>query len=186
MSDPIATVQYRAATPADVEAIAELHTRSWRRAYRGNFPDRFLDGDLLSNRREVWRTRLDPGSDRQFVSVAVDGSRLAGFVCAFGAEDPKWGSFVDNLHVSEDHSRKGIGSTLMRQAGAWLASFHAQCGIYLCVWEKNQSARRFYEGLGAENAGVVERTNNSGGSSPNCRYVWSSPSRLCVPGPSSR
>lgn len=171
-------MQYRGAEPADADAIASLHTQSWRRTYRGNFPDHFLDGDLLSNRREVWRARLDCSTNDQFVCVAADGAQLAGFLCAYGYEDPEWGCLIDNLHVSEDYARSGIGAALMRRAGNWLASTYGRRRVYLWVWEKNEVAKRFYEGLGGENAGTIERQNNSGESSRNCRYVWSGPDVL--------
>ena len=132
----------------------------------------------MSNRRGVWRARLDRSTNGQFVCVATNDVKLAGFICAYGDEDPEWGSLIDNLHVSDDCARKGIGAALMRRAGNWLASNYGQCRVYLWVWENNDVARRFYEGLGGENAGTVDRQNNSGESSRNCRYVWSGPDVL--------
>ena len=44
--------------------------------------------------------------------------------------------------------------------------------------EANAPARRFYERLGASNAGVVEKQDPAGGSAPNCRYVWKNPQYL--------
>ncbi|MFB3112043.1 MAG: GNAT family N-acetyltransferase, partial [Gemmatimonadales bacterium] len=73
--------------------------RSWRQNYRGAFSDAFLDGDLPGERLRVWRERLDHPPGNQFVQLAIDGANLVGFVCAYGAHDPEWGSLVDNLHV---------------------------------------------------------------------------------------
>ena len=173
---------YRAAELADAEAIARLHTESWRRTYRGNFPDHFLDGDLLSNRLEVWQERLGRSPNQQFVCVATDGASLAGFLCVYGGDDPEWGSLVDNLHVANLHSGKGVGSNLMRQAGSWLSSSYGHCGVYLWGWEVNETARRFYERLGAANAGALQVVHNSGATSRNCRYVWPSPDGLAETG----
>jgi len=168
-------VQYRIATPADAEAIAEVHTKSWRRTYRGNLRDEFLDGDLMANRRLVWRERLGRLQSHQFVCVAAFETHIAGFVCAYGGQDPEWGSLIDNLHVAHSHQREGIGLALMRHAGAWLVSFYGLCGVYLWVWEANAAARRFYESLGASNSGTVERENTGGGTARYCRYVWPGP-----------
>ncbi len=51
-------LEYRLATAADADAIAELHARSWRENYRGAYRDEFLDADLVAERRGVWRERL--------------------------------------------------------------------------------------------------------------------------------
>jgi len=91
----------------------------------------------------VWRERLDRPADDQLVQLAVEGARLAGFVCAYAAHDARWGSFVDNLHVARDFQRHGIGSALMRQAGAWLDPRCPELGVYLLVLEVNARARHF-------------------------------------------
>ena len=167
-------IEYRSASSSDAESIASLHARSWRENYRGSFTDAFLDGDLPGERLRVWRDRLDRPADDQFVQLAVDGTRLAGFVCAYADHDPRWGSFIDNLHVSAASRRTGIGAELMRQAGAWLARRHPELGVYLLVLEANASARRFYERLGARNAGVSTMETHGGAVVRSCRYTWPS------------
>ena len=72
-------VHYRAAMRADAERIALLHADSWRRTYRGSYRDTFLDGDVVTNRLEVWGSRLADEREDQFVYVAETGSRLLGF-----------------------------------------------------------------------------------------------------------
>jgi len=165
-------IEYRPANPLDADAIASLHARSWRENYRGAFSDAFLDGDLLGERLRVWRERLDHPAGNQLVQLAVDGANLVGFVCAYGAHDPEWGSFVDNLHVATASKRNRIGSSLMRQAGAWLASRYPDLGVYLLVLEVNSSARRFYERLGGRDAGVSTMETHGGAVVRSCRYAW--------------
>jgi ribosomal protein S18 acetylase RimI-like enzyme len=165
-------IECRPARPSDAEAIAYLHARSWRENYRGAFHDAFLDGDLPEERLRVWRERLDHPPGNQLVELAVEGTNLAGFVCAYGAHDPRWGSLVDNLHVAHAFKRNGIGSVLMRQAGAWLASRYPELGVYLLVLEANASARRFYERLGAHNAGASPMETHGGAVVSSCRYTW--------------
>jgi GNAT superfamily N-acetyltransferase len=181
---PPGVVTYRVATVDDVDGIAALHASSWRRTYRGSFPDAFLDGDLAAERRGVWRERLGRQRADQFVCVAVVEGQVAGFVCAYGGEDPRWGSLIDNLHVAPDHRREGVGCALMRRAGAWLASSYGGCGVYLWVLEANTGARRFYERVGALDAGTEEVENPSGATARSCRYVWPTPDLLAeIPEP---
>jgi ribosomal protein S18 acetylase RimI-like enzyme len=176
-------VKYRVATPDDADGIAELHATSWRRTYRGSFPDAFLDGDLVAERRGVWRERLGRHRANQFVCVAVVERQVAGFVCAYGGAHPGWGSLIDNLHVAPDHRREGVGRALMRRAGAWLVSSYGGRGVYLWVLEANTGAPRFYEKLGAVDAGTADVENPSGGTARSCRYVWRRPDALAgLPG----
>lgn len=165
-------VIYRRAQPGDAEAVAMLHARSWRENYRGALSDAFLDGDLPGERLGVWVERLRDPLPSQFVQLAVDGTSLRGFVCAYGAHDSQWGSFVDNLHVVAGSKRSGIGSSLMRQAGAWLSGHYPGLGVHLWVLEANSTARHFYEQLGARNAGVFTTETHGGAMVRSCRYAW--------------
>jgi GNAT superfamily N-acetyltransferase len=174
------SIEYRLAQPSDAEAIAQLHARSWRENYRGAFLDAFLDGDLPGERLGVWRERLDRPAGNQLVVVAVAGASLLGFVCVYGAHDPQWGSLVDNLHVGHAAKRNGIGSVLMRRAGAWLADRYTEQAVYLWVLEGNAPARRFYERVGGRNAGVSTTETHGGARVQSCRYVWPRPGLLAT------
>lgn len=171
-------IAYRLAQPSDADAIALLHTESWRTHYRGSFSDAFLDGELPAERIRVWRARLARPAENQVVQLALDGAALSGFVCAYGAHDPRWGSLIDNLHVAVAAKRRGIGAALMRRAGAWLASRHGQVPVYLLVLEVNTAARRFYERLGGRCAEVATMETHGGTLVRSCRYIWSRPTQL--------
>jgi len=171
-------LEHRPATPFDAETIAHLHARSWRENYRGAFLDAFLDGDLCGERLRVWRERLDQPASNQFVQVALDRTHLVGFICAYAAHNPQWGSLIDNLHVAHAFKRSGVGSTLMKHAAAWLVSRYPDLGVYLLVLEVNVSARRFYERLGGRNSGVSTMETHGGAVVRSCRYTWSRPALL--------
>jgi ribosomal protein S18 acetylase RimI-like enzyme len=111
------------------------------------------------------------------VQLAVEGADLAGFVCAYGAQHPEWGSLIDNLHVARARKRSGIGAALLERAGAWLHAEYPGQPVHLFVLEMNAAARRFYEKLGAENQGV-STMQTQGGLVRSCRYAWPSPAQL--------
>jgi ribosomal protein S18 acetylase RimI-like enzyme len=171
-------MQFREAQHSDVAAIARLHANSWQQTYRGMMPDAFLDGDVVANRLQLWNDRLANDRPDQFVCLAEDGANLVGFICAIGNEDPVWGSFIENMHVAQAYKRQGIGTELMQAAAVWLKVRHADLGVYLWAIEANDGARRFYERLGGENVGTLDRLDPAGGSAPNCRYVWANPEAL--------
>jgi ribosomal protein S18 acetylase RimI-like enzyme len=173
----------REARPEDAESIALLHTDSWRRTYRGMMSDEFLDGGALTNRRQVWRERLNGANGKQFVCVAEHDGGIGGFICAFADGDPSWGSYIDNLHVAQRLHRRGVGRALMASAGEWLCRVQPDRGVFLWVMEANAAAREFYHRLGARNAGTVQLEDPSGGRAPNCRYVWADPRLLTKDAP---
>jgi ribosomal protein S18 acetylase RimI-like enzyme len=174
-------LRYRPANHSDAPGIAALHAENWRRAYRGNFRDDYLDGDIFSERQSVWNARLGDPVSNQYVCVATQDARIVGFVCAFGSHDCEWGSFIDNLHVDTQLQRSGIGSALMQQAGAWLSSKFPEERVFLLVWEFNP-AQVLYERLGGCNSGIVEVENPGGGVGRYFRYFWERPSQLVGPG----
>jgi predicted N-acetyltransferase YhbS len=105
-------VQYLDATDRDADSIAALHADSWRRHYRGAYLDSYLDGDVVTNRQEVWRSRLAQPRTGHFTVVARHGDEVLGFAHTLVDEEPLWGSLLENLHVTSHLKRCGIGSHL--------------------------------------------------------------------------
>jgi len=162
----------RPAKIEDAKSIALLHAESWRVAYRGIFRDEFLDGDVVQDRNDVWRQRFAAPKDNQIVLVAEESQELSGFVCAFGNEDQKWGTFIDNLHVRKSSNRQGIGTRLMREIAHWSHQHYPGAGLYLSVLEANVAARRFYAALGATNQEARLWEPPGGGEVVELHYVW--------------
>jgi ribosomal protein S18 acetylase RimI-like enzyme len=167
------TVTLRAATPADAPTIAALHAESWRFAYRGAYSDAYLDGDVFQDRIRVWNERLSSPPPNQYVILAEDGDVVVGFVCAYGADDKKWGTLVDNLHVRPNRHGQGIGRRLLAAVANWCCTEHAGNGLYLWVLDQNARALAFYQHLGAKDVGTKTSVPPGGGSTVARRYVWS-------------
>ncbi|MCQ4214603.1 GNAT family N-acetyltransferase [Streptomyces longispororuber] len=138
----------RPAGPADAEAVALLHADSWRRHYRGAYVDAFLDGDVVADRRAVWTARLGAEPAHGVTVLAEDAAGLVGFVHVVLDHDGRWGSLVDNLHVTNDRRRGGTGTVLLGRAAAAVAERAAGPALYLWVQEQNEAARRFYRAMG--------------------------------------
>src|SRR5262245_66039307 len=102
-------MRYRQATHADTVTIATLHAEGWQATYRGAYRDEFLDGGVVEDRLRVWGDRLSAPPPNQFVVIAEDEGRVLGFACAYGREDPRWGTLLDNIHVRRDLHRQGTG-----------------------------------------------------------------------------
>lgn len=164
----------RQADQDDAESIALLHATSWRRAYRGMLRDEYLDGDVIPDRISVWENRLNAPKNNQLTLLAENEGEIIGFVCAFGNEDSRWGTFIDNLHVRYENKRQGIGRRLMQEVARWSLKQYPDAGLYLGVLEKNYPARQFYESLGAKNQETTQWEPPGGGLVNNLLYVWSS------------
>jgi ribosomal protein S18 acetylase RimI-like enzyme len=151
------TLLFRQAKPEDASRIADLHTHSWRTAYRGLLPDAYLDGPLLQERQAHWATILPQVQADDFVLLAETGDRLAGFIAVWCHETSKTsdvhgnypGLFVDNLHIDPEGRGKGLGRQLLLKT-----LVHAQTlpdlgpSLWLWVMAKNARALGFYQALG--------------------------------------
>jgi GNAT superfamily N-acetyltransferase len=175
-------LQFRFASRSDAEAIAALHTDSWRRHYRGAYSDAFLDGDVVADRVAVWGDRLREPDPRCQTILAEGGCGLIAFAHTVFDDDPTWGALLENLHVASGHKRRGVASQLL----ALTAPAVIERGTRLYVWvlEQNVDARDFYEARGARfvdqalaspPGGVASRLY---GSPVKLRYAWADPTVL--------
>lgn len=165
-------ITYREAISEDAEQIAHLHSLSWQQTYRGILSDKFLNGPVLENRREIWQKRLKKPSLTKYVFVAESGKAICGFVCAYANEDSVWGTLLDNLHVHQAQKSRGVGTRLIQLAARWAYAKNSASGFYLWVLSQNTSARKFYENLGAVNQELVSQESPDGGVWDAYRYVW--------------
>jgi GNAT superfamily N-acetyltransferase len=103
-------------------------------------------------------------------------------------EDPTWGAFLDNLHVTHGLKGRGIGTRLLTLTRDAVRDWSASSGLYLWVLEQNSDARAFYAAQGAT---CVERGDvpppggdpaRLTGKPMGLRYAWragrEAPSRL--------
>ena len=164
-------MRIRPALADDVDSIATLHAESWRTTYRGQYGDAFLDGPVFDDRLTAWSARFASPAANQRVIVA-EGDHVVGFACAFGDDDERWGTLLDNLHVDASRKRSGIGTQLIREMAMWARGEDASHRLYLWVLEANAPARRFYERLGATNVERREFEPPGGGTSVTLRYAW--------------
>ena len=164
---------FRLATTQDIERIAQLHAQSWKTAYRGLLSDEYLDHRVEADRLTVWNERLRNPAANQWTLVAEnENSELSGFVCAFGNKDPRWGTYIDNLHVHPTLKGRGLGRQLMQQVAEWSISTYQQPKIHLLVLNDNNPAKIFYERVGGQCQETFTEMGHDGHDIRVCRYVW--------------
>jgi GNAT superfamily N-acetyltransferase len=166
------TLVIRPARPADAASIGELHAKSWIETFGNVLSDEYRSGAIFEDRESIWRKRLSAPAANQFVIVAEEDGRLAAFACAYGADDERWGTLLDNLHVHSAWQGRGLGKSLLIGVADWCAAEYPEVGLYLVVLEQNSRARAFYGKLGAADVGGETWVPPGFLEAPSRRYAW--------------
>lgn len=146
-------VRVRAADTGDADELASVHLESWRWAYRGLLPDRYLNRLRQEELAARWWRRLAADDAEEAILVVEHDERLAGFV-TFGPrrDDPSWLGYsgeVFMLYLAPELVGNGLGRRLLESAFEDLARVRCH---WVVVWvlAKNERARRFYERAGMQ------------------------------------
>ena len=146
----------RNAVPEEARAIAEMHVRAWRAAYKNIIDDKMLaELDPVEQAGDL----TDPGSGylvtpdkRVAVFVAEDGGTITGWVSVGPARDKNFSEDAElyAIYVDPDHLNKGIGTQLFNAAARHVTD-QGFNSIYVDVLAANQQGCCFYERMGAQN-----------------------------------
>ncbi len=167
-----AAVTFRAAVPADADAIAQVHVASWQIAYRGIVPDDHLDGLDWRERSTVRRGQLERAADEGVrIHVAVKEGALVGFVAAGPERDADRSAppraEIYALYLEPAAWDQGIGRDLLSRA---IADVPADTAVVLWVLEGNARGRAFYERQGFRADGARASITLGGKDFPELRY----------------
>lgn len=146
----------RPAKTDDAPALADVHVRAWRAAYRGVMPDEAVDRLTVEERLGLWNTWLAQDAPA-LVGVADDGS-VAGFAVTGAEHDGAFGrpplgpsergrGELWVINVAPEHWGRGVGPVLLDAATEQLRRQGYDRAV-LWVVEGNGRARRFYEKAG--------------------------------------
>jgi GNAT superfamily N-acetyltransferase len=153
-------MEVRPTRTEDLAQIAELHVRSWQRAYRGLIPQDYLDGldpaPSLEGRTRALR-ELDWARGGHL--VVADGTTILGFA-QFGptrdADDSAAAvGEIYAIYLHPDAWGEGNGRELMAASLGYLARASYQQAT-LWVLDSNARARRFYEAAEFSADGAVK------------------------------
>lgn len=157
--------QTRPAVAADLPRLAELVLETWRRAYAGVVPPRFLADLDVRRIRERWEHHL---LVNEFSIVATVQSDVVG-VCSGGAirdavgVQPTCGEFY-SINIDPRYWRRGLGALLLSNGVTSLqASGYRDAALWTMA--DNRRAKSFYASQGWFRDGG-ERTTSSLTGSP--------------------
>lgn len=166
----------RIATARDAQSIAELHIASWQQNYTNALNANYLNNIAPAERKALWAQRFAQPQANQQVFVAENSSELVGFACVYHNYNPKWGAYLDNLHVASQCQGLGVGKQLLQAVASWCLTQNnsANAGMCLLVNRNNTNAQAFYLHLGARNAEQSVWHAPDGSDVPTFWFVWDS------------
>ncbi len=158
-AEPAELALVRAAAPADVPALAEVHVASWRSTYQGLLPSTYLEASTIPRRCSFWQQML-VRPDRISL-VAEDRQAVVGLALAGPTITPELGfeGELFALYLLPGHQRRGFGRALLE---ASRAALYAQGCRRMMLWVlAGNSARHFYRRMGGRL--IAERTEDFAG-----------------------
>jgi ribosomal protein S18 acetylase RimI-like enzyme len=175
-------------TRADIDAVAEVHVRSWQSAYAGLIPRSYLDRLDVARNADRRRELFGDGTGTVENLVAEDRTgTVAGWACLGPYRDDEGvGGDMEHdgelyaIYVHPERVGAGIGRALTEAVTA-RATARGFPWLRLWVLEGNASARRFYERAGFAPDGGAEPFTVEGVDVPELRYAM----RLAPPGESA-
>ncbi len=129
----------RAASPADVPGIAQVHVDSWRETYTSILPQAFLDSLSVASREVQWSRSLASGNA---VFVAEQHGETVGFSSSGPSRDPAYDGEIYTLYLLKRHQGTGLGRRLfqtsleaqrsrgVRHILVWVLAANPTCGFY--------------------------------------------------------
>ncbi|QFU91535.1 GNAT family N-acetyltransferase [Amycolatopsis sp. YIM 10] len=157
----------RRAVAADAARLASICLGGWRTAYRGILPDDYLDSLRQADWDEMFAARIAASTERTTMLVAVDADgEIGAYAGVLGDSEP---GMLGALYAAAERRGTGAGHAAHEAAVAHLTG----CGFghaVLWVFERNTSAREFYEAHGWQCDHVTQSTKFADGSAVEIRY----------------
>ena len=149
----------REAGPADIPELSTIGASVFWNAYGGTAPDHEIAEHVASYFSLEYIEKEIKRSGEVTYLMAVEKGQCAGLVKVRDSDVPELISAasameVQQLYVSSDFQRRGIGALLMDQAVA-TARNKSVDGLWLSVWEDADWAVNFYEKYGFSSQGKI-------------------------------
>lgn len=151
----------RIADQKDSNIVGNVHFMAWKSAYRGIFPDEYIDSDTPSKRSEEFLDSIK--DDRCTYFLLEEAGQVAGIVKIHEEDNTLE---IESIYILDEYRGKGFG----RQFIDFIKTYRPQADIFLWVLEVNTNARRFYENNGFVMSGE-SRTIKRGTEFVQLRYV---------------
>jgi RimJ/RimL family protein N-acetyltransferase len=148
--------EIRYADVSDAEILGEIHSKSWKMAYKNIVPDSILDNMSAENRKMYFEKALSEKTEEDAL-IYID-NKAVGFMCIGKCRDEDqdiscgeiWG-----IYLLPEYWNRGIGACFIQWGLNELKNRNFK-KVTLWVLEDNLRARRFYEKMGFRHDGTVK------------------------------
>jgi diamine N-acetyltransferase len=153
-SSPVVT---RAARPDEAALLSEIGATTFTETFEAaNTPEDFAAYMAAAFGEEIQRAEL--ASHDTTVFFAERAGDVIGYVMLRERTPPRGVAPDDALEIARLYARKralgsGVGAALMQRAIAEAAG-RGKEAVWLCVWDRNERAIRFYESWGFHRSGT--------------------------------
>ncbi|MEW8995843.1 GNAT family N-acetyltransferase [Clostridium sp.] len=149
----------RYATFDDAKVLGEIHSKSWKSAYRGIVPNKILD-NITSSKREIYfKKALSEKWEEDAIIFKED--LPIGLICIGKCRDDdkkELSGEIWGIYLLPQYWSMGVGVELI-QWGINELRKRSYKEITLWVLEENMRARKFYEKIGFYHDGIVKEIN---------------------------
>ncbi|MBU5593510.1 GNAT family N-acetyltransferase [Clostridium sp. MSJ-4] len=147
--------EIRYANIDDAKILGEIHSQSWKLAYKGIVPDEILNNITTEKRQKYFEKALTEGWEED--AIIFNDNKAVGLICIGKCRDTdKEGSYGEiwGIYLLPEYWNMGIGSELINWGISELKKRNCD-KVTLWVLEDNLNARKFYEKFGFEHDGTI-------------------------------
>lgn len=135
------------------DIVGWVHSEAWKQAYRGVFPDKYLNEDTPEKRtQEFWDSCKNKGVCYYMI---CEEDQAVGIIKLIDEEEV---CEISSFYILDEHRNRGFG----KQVVEYLRKEFNKKKLVLWVLEENVKARRFYEYNDFKSTGntrVIQRGN---------------------------
>jgi len=141
-------ISIRKAENSDLNGIIRVHVETWKSAYKGVVPDKFIQRFEIMTQDKRWQKQLKNMIEENIFFIAAKNEKeIVGFAIG-GLErnkNPKYKGELMGIYILKEYQRQGIGKALTKKIVEKLIEMKINT-MLLWVLENNPY-RAFYETL---------------------------------------
>lgn len=143
-------IKIRSANLSDSPNLAQVQVNSYRTAYRGMFPDSYLEQFDYEEQTKDWQELIiDRGRDILQVAEAP-GGQIIGYILAKPQTDiyPGYNAEIIGIHVNQEYQGRGVGRALLDEVLTLLLEAGIESIMLWTLWAN--PVRTWYERMRGE------------------------------------
>ncbi|WP_035289166.1 GNAT family N-acetyltransferase [Clostridium sp. KNHs214] len=141
----------------DAKILGQIHSESWKVAYKGVVPDEVLNNITAEKRQKYFEKALTEGWEED--AIIFKDNKAVGLICIGKCRDADkeefWGE-IWGIYLLPEYWNMGIGFELINWGLNELKRRNYK-KIALWVLEGNLNARNFYEKMGFKHDGTIKK-----------------------------